>query len=99
MPNKRRRPHLTQRGVFKSDKYGWCKAGFLVLKFTDPMAQDLIADYADRRVEIDQEFSEDVMTALDNVGFFSEEYNPNIFTRFINRIVSVVRWRPSQSAT
>ena len=64
-----KRKHLTQRGVFRSDKYEWCKKGFLALKFTDPMAQDLIAEYAYRRQEIDLEFSEDVHTALRNAGY------------------------------
>ncbi len=96
--NKQRRPHLTQRGVFKSDKYPWCKAGFLPLKFTDPLAQDLIEEYAYRRASIDQEFKEDVITALENRGYELEgEFEGNILTRLINRITGIVHWRPSQS--
>ena len=96
MPNKQKRPHLTQRGVFRSDKYEWCKPGFLALKFTDPMAQDLIDEYAYRRAAVDQEFTEDVYTALHNVGYENAE---GIITRFWNGLVSIVRWRPSQSVT
>ena len=70
-----KRLNLTQRGVFRSDKYEWCKKGFLALKFTDPMAQDLIAEYAYRRQEIDLEFSEDVDTALRNAGYGVGELN------------------------
>ena len=96
MGNKQKRPHLTQRGVFRSDKYPWCKPGFLALKFTDPMAQDLIDEYAVRRAVIDQEFTDDVFTALHNVGYVDESAE-GIITRFFDRLVSIIHWRPSQS--
>lgn len=64
------RPHLTQRGRFRSDKYkSWCKPGFLALKFTDETAQPFIYGYAALRGIVDREFQEDVFTALDNVGY------------------------------
>ncbi len=98
MPSKQKRPHLTQRGVFKSDKYDWCKPGFLALKFTDPLAQDLIEEYAYRRAPIDLEFKEDVLTALENRGYELEGNSEhNIFERFINRMTGIVHWRPSKS--
>ena len=64
------RPHLTQRGRFRSDKYkAWCKDGFLALSFTDVTAQPWIYGYAALRGVIDREFQEDVFTALENVGY------------------------------
>ncbi len=101
MPNKQRRPHLTQRGVFKSDKYDWCKPGFLALKFTDPLAQDLIEEYAYRRATIDLEFKEDVLTALTNRGYELEgdsSERGGIASFFLTGLVNIVHWRPSKSA-
>jgi len=83
-----KRPHLTQRGVFR-DKYDWCKKGFLALKFTDPMAQDLIDEYAYRRREIDIEFTEDVFTALHNVGYHDEPIG-NPVMNFLKRLRHLV---------
>ncbi len=93
--NKQKRPHLTQRGVFRSDKYEWCKPGFLALKLTDPDAQDLIAEYADRRIEVDQEFGEDLHTALAKVGY-SEKEGGFFIPNFIGKLLGFVRGRPSQ---
>lgn len=64
-----RRPHLTQRGVFKSNKYPWCKAGFLPLKLTDETAQSWMWGYALLRGVVDREFLEDVHYALDKLGY------------------------------
>ena len=58
------REHLTVTNEFQSDKYPWCPAGFVPLKITDPMARDLLWDYAYRRREIDKEFSHDLEDAL-----------------------------------
>ena len=95
MPNKQKRPHLTQRGVFKSDKYSWCKPGFLALKFTDPLAQDLIEEYAYRRADIDLEFKEDVLTALENKGYELEGDGihglEGLVMRFLEKLGSIVR--------
>ena len=53
---------------FQSDKYTWCKPGFVPLKLTDRMAQDLLYEYAQRRRAVDPEFSADLETALKNAG-------------------------------
>ena len=64
-----KRAHLTQRGVFQSDKYPWCNKGFLALKFTDKTAQPWIWGYALLRGVIDREFQEDVHYALNKLGY------------------------------
>jgi len=56
--------HHIVNGEFKSDKYEWCKKGFLALKFSDPNARDPLLLYADRTK--DQELSEDIKTACQN---------------------------------
>lgn len=56
-------------GQFKSDKYAWCPAGFVPLKVTDPMAQPVLWDYAQRRRPVDAEFSADLEVALRAKGF------------------------------
>ena len=58
------RHHLTTAGNFQSDKYGWCAAGFVPLKTSDPMAADLLFEYANRRKEIDEEFARDLLESL-----------------------------------
>lgn len=62
------REHLTVTNEFQSDKYPWCHAGFVPLKVTDPLATDLLAQYADRRRTIDAEFSRDLHDALAAAG-------------------------------
>ena len=52
-------------GQFQSDKYPWCKPGFLPLKITDPMAEKPLRIYAEYRKEIDPEFSRDLIKCLD----------------------------------
>ena len=61
--------HIDKDGNFQSDKYPWCKPGFLPLKFTDPMAQDLLWEYSRRRSQIDLDFSFGVAANLEKVGF------------------------------
>lgn len=58
------RDHLTVTGKFQSDKYPWCAAGFVPLKVADPMAADLLAEYARRRGAVDAEFERDLVEAL-----------------------------------
>lgn len=58
------REHLTVTNQFQSDKYPWCPAGFVPLKVTDPLAMDLLSQYADRRKVIDAEFTRDLLEAL-----------------------------------
>lgn len=51
-------------GEFQSDKYPTCPRGLVPLKLTDPDAQDLLWEYAQRHVARDPEFSEDIVTCL-----------------------------------
>ena len=87
------RPHLTQRGRFRSDKFKWCKAGYLPLSFTDVTAQPWIYGYAALRGIIDREFQEDVHTALKNVGYtpgllYRTVVSGLLFARNVTRFVS-----------
>lgn len=63
-PLKSGRDHLTVTNEFQSDKYLWCHAGFVPIKITDPMARDLLEDYARRREGVDREFARDLLEAL-----------------------------------
>jgi len=56
--------HLTVSGRFQSDKYPWCAAGFVPIKTSDPMAQDLLREYAKRRAAVDEDFCADLLAAL-----------------------------------
>jgi GNAT superfamily N-acetyltransferase len=55
--------------TFASDKYPTCPAGKVPLSVKDPAAQDLLWIYAQRRRVVDEEFSDDLETALRNAGF------------------------------
>ena len=55
-------------GKFQSDKYPTCPPGKVPLSVEDPMAQDLLWEYAQRRRSVDAEFSEDLETALAIAG-------------------------------
>lgn len=55
-------------GRFKSDKYAWPPPGFVPLKLSDPMAQDLLWRYAARRRVVDAEFADDLQKCLGNAG-------------------------------
>ena len=59
-------------GRFQSDKYPTCPAGKVPLSTKDPMAQDLLWEYAQRRREIDKEFSDDLEECLIKDGFNSD---------------------------
>ena len=61
--------HLLADGKFQSDKYPTCPPGKVPLSVEDPMAQDLLWAYAQRRRSIDAEFSEDLETALRTAGY------------------------------
>lgn len=67
-PLKLDRDHLTTSGEFRSDKYPWCKDGFLPLKLADKSAWPMLRAYADVRRAVDAEFSDDLHEALDNKG-------------------------------
>jgi hypothetical protein len=56
--------HINADGKFQSDKYPDCPAGKVPLSTSDPMAQDLLWEYARRREEVDAEFSEDLRACL-----------------------------------
>ena len=51
-------------GEFQSDKYPWCKRGFVPLKLTDPNARTVLRAYAELRRPIDAEFSKDLLKAI-----------------------------------
>jgi len=57
------------RGEFQSDKYPWCKRGFVPLKLTDKSCHKSLWDYAQKRRKIDPEFSDDLEEALKLVGY------------------------------
>lgn len=61
------RDHLTEGGVFRSDKYPWCRDGFVPLKLTDPDARKVLRIYADRHQERDSDFSRDLYSAMANI--------------------------------
>jgi len=56
-------------GEFQSDKYPTCPPGKVPLSLKDPMAQDLLWEYAKRRRCVDLEFSDDLQKSLLNKGF------------------------------
>jgi len=56
-------------GEFQSDKYPTCPAGKVPLSTKDPMAQDLLWEYAQRRRKIDYDFSDDLEWALKGKGY------------------------------
>jgi len=56
-------------GEFQSDKYPTTPRGKVPLSVKDKTAQDLLWMYAQRRREVDAEFSDDLEAALKNAGF------------------------------
>jgi len=74
-PIREHHPHLTEDGKFISDKYPWCPEDFVPLKVTDPMAQSLLWDYAERRSEVDPFFAEDLQKALRRAGYSPSKVN------------------------
>lgn len=56
-------------GEFQSDKYPTTPRGKVPLSVRDPLAQDLLWEYAQRRRAVDAEFSEDLEAALQKAGF------------------------------
>jgi hypothetical protein len=56
-------------GEFQSDKYPTCPRGKVPLSVKDPSAQDLLWQYAQRRREVDAEFSDDLEAALLAAGY------------------------------
>jgi len=64
-------------GEFQSDKYPTCPRGKVPLSVKDPTAQDLLWEYAQRRRSVDSEFSDDLETALRNVGYVPRTLSSN----------------------
>jgi hypothetical protein len=60
--------HINADGEFQSDKYPTCPSGKVPLSVKDPMAQDLLWEYAQRRRSVDAEFSDDLETSLVAAG-------------------------------
>jgi hypothetical protein len=60
--------HLIE-GEFQSDKYPTTPRGKVPLSVKDKSAQDLLWIYAQRRREVDAEFSDDLETALKAAGY------------------------------
>lgn len=63
-----KRPHIID-GEFQSDKYPTCPRGKVPLSVKDPTAQDLLWEYAQRRREVDADFSTDLEACLLAAGF------------------------------
>lgn len=62
-------------GQFQSDKYPDTPRGLVPLKPTDPTAQDLLWQYADRRRKVDAEFADDLQEALRLAGYSPERHS------------------------
>lgn len=62
--------HLTERVDFKSDKYDWCPVGFFALKFSDPLARQVIRRYAFRTD--DDDLAADLIAVCDKYDSKSE---------------------------
>lgn len=62
------RPHLID-GEFQSDKYPTTPRGKVPLSVTDPTAQNLLWEYAQRRRVVDAEFADDLEEALRLAGY------------------------------
>ena len=56
-------------GEFQSDKYPTTPRGCVPLKPSDPTAQDLLWEYAQRRRAVDAEFADDLEEALRLKGY------------------------------
>jgi hypothetical protein len=61
--------HIDKNGRFQSDKYPNCPAGKVPLSVDDSIAQDLLWEYAQRRREVDAEFSADLELCLRAAGY------------------------------
>ncbi len=64
-------PHINAEGKFQSDKYPSTPAGKVPLSTNDVTAQDLLWEYAQRRREVDKQFSDDLEIALQTSGFMA----------------------------
>jgi hypothetical protein len=62
-------------GEFQSDKYPTTPRGKVPLSVKDTMAQDLLWQYAQRRRDVDPEFSDDLEAALRIAGYQPPPYD------------------------
>jgi hypothetical protein len=69
-------PHLVD-GDFQSDKYPTTPRGKVPLSTKDPMAQDLLLEYARRRRSVDADFADALEAALRTHGFPPPEQAPH----------------------
>jgi len=67
-------PHINDEGRFQSDKFPKTDPGNVPLATTDPTAQDLLWEYAQRRREVDEQFSDDLEITLQTSGFRAPRY-------------------------
>jgi hypothetical protein len=81
----KQRPHINKNGQFQSDKYPTCPAGKVPLSVADPMAQDLLWEYAQRRREVDAQFADDLEYALRQAGY---KHHPSQCLRHVVPCVS-----------
>ncbi len=72
--------HINADGDFQSDKYPWCKPGFVPLKLTDPGAWRPLWDYAEQRRKVDAAFADDLQACLRSAGFTPTGPRPTPFT-------------------
>lgn len=61
--------HINADGEFKSDKYPWCRPGFVPLKLTDRTAQPHLWRYAIIRGAVDKAFTDDLCACLRTSGY------------------------------
>ena len=65
-------------GQFQSDKYPWCKPGFVPLKLTDASCWPMLLAYANVRERVDPEFAADLRTAVNDARCMKalKDYEP-----------------------
>jgi hypothetical protein len=61
-----------KKGVFQSDKYGWCQPGFFTLKFTDIVARVAIQHYANLICRRDPALATRLSEAVEAAGGWSD---------------------------
>lgn len=80
-------------GEFQSDKYPETPRGLVPLKPTDPTAQDLLWEYAQRRRKIDAEFASDLEEALIQAGYDAKAEVEDVEGKSLEeRFVDSFRW-------
>ena len=73
-------------GKFQSDKYPKTPRGLIPFKVTDPMAQDLLYVYAQRRRKVDAVFADDVVLLLREAGYEPSEFPEEKFWDLIQAL-------------